>query len=485
MAGTLRQRMPRFLSLSLRRSLLPLLLAALALTGAAQGSFPNTAQGPRELIEQFLAASAQGNELSQFIEPGPDSAKDATLAASLAQELKQMLRSGDGSLLLIPERIEEAFLASPFETKIPFAILKEPSGRWLLRLVPPAAVQSGGPPVRSIPQAVKWPLVGLLALAGIALAWVVQLPLRRMLKPVQAWDGSKLTTKGRRYLAWGIGMAVASQTLHWTVALIPDVGALDESFFLVLRVLTAMGSVLAGWGLWDLLCGLAGEKVDRKGGPGTKLLVPVMKKFGQAVILLTVLYFLVTALGFNATGMVAGLGLTGALTALAAKDSVENFFGTLTILFERPFIIGDWIKVGDVEGIVEEIGLRTTKIRSFGDSVISLPNIRVVAQPVENMGRRRMRPFRLAFPIIASHPEAEAYADSARTWLKAHPQIVAERSHAAIAGLDGGRPQMTLSVFLDVDSYAEELMLKEEITVNLLRLARSAGVRLSGDIPEP
>ncbi len=463
-----------------------LALYAIFVAAWAQGSSPNSAQGPRDLIEQFLEASSQGSDLLPFLESGPDPARDLKLALALAQELAEKRKVTDKAFLAIPERIEESVYPSPLSTKVPFAILKESSGQWRIRVIPPAdplpeSASSGS----GIPRAIKWPLISLLALAGVALAWLVQRPLKRLLKPLEQRNGSKLTARSRRYLAWGIGLAVASQTLHWTVALIPGVGALDDSFFLVLRVLTAVGSVLAGWGLWDLACGLAGDKVDQRGGPGSKLLVPVMTKFGQAIIFLIVLYFLLTAMGLNATGLVAGLGLTGALTALAAKDSVENFFGTLTILFERPFVIGDWIKVGEVEGIVEEIGLRTTKIRSFGDSVISLPNIKVVAQPVENMGRRRMRPYKQSFAVIASHPEAEALAQSVRTWLKAHPSIVPEKSHAALAGLDAGRPQMTLAVFLDVDSYAEELKLKEEITVNLLRLARAAGVKLSGEIPEP
>lgn len=479
-------RMSPIFSIKLRRVVFSCLLAALALTGLAQGRSLNTAQGPRELIEQFITAASQGEDLLPFLEEGPDPARDLKLAQALARELTEKRKVTEKAFLAFPERIEEGVFPSPLSTQVPFAILRESSGQWRIRVAPPAdPLPEGSASSAGLPRAVKWPLIGLLALAGAVLAWLVQLPLKRLLRPLQDKDGSKLTTKSRRWLAWGIGLAIASQTLHWAVTLLPGVGELDASFFLVLRVLTALGSVLAGWGLWDLLCGVAGEKVDQKGGPGSKLLVPVMKKFGQAIIFLTVLYFLLTAMGLNATGMVAGLGLTGALTALAAKDSVENFFGTLTILFERPFVIGDWIKVGDVEGIVEEIGLRTTKIRSFGDSVISLPNIKVVAQPVENMGRRRMRPYKQVFAVIAAHNQAEDFAKAARSWLKSHPSIVAEKSHAALAGLDAGRPQMTLSVFLDVDSYAEELKLKEEITVNLLRLAREAGVKLSGEIPEP
>ncbi len=467
----------------------PLALAAVLLLcaiGLAQGEEVNTAQGPRELIELFVTASQEGKDLSPFIEIGADPARDLKLASVLAEELAEKKKVTEKAFLAIPERLEESAYSSPLTTQVPFGLFRSANGQWKITVSPPADPL---PEVKilpvSLPKVVQWPMLGLLALAGVALAWLVQLPLKVVLRRLQRREGSRLTPKTTRFLAWGIGLAVASQSLYVALTALPIVGPLHESFFLALRVLTSVGAVFAGWGIWDLLCGLAGERVDARGGPGTKLLVPVMQKFGQAFILIAVFYALLLAFGFNPGGLVAGLGLTTALAALAAKDSVENFFGTLAILFERPFVIGDWVKVGDVEGIVEEIGLRTTKIRSFGDSLISMPNIKVVAQPVENMGKRRMRPYKQTFAVIGGHKDALAFAEAAREWLRAHAHVVTDKSHAALAGLDAGRPQMTLSLFLDVDSYAEELMLKEEIIINLLRIAGESGLKLSAEVPEP
>jgi MscS family membrane protein len=462
----------------MKKLLLVLLIAAAFVASLAQNPAVNAAQGPRELVLDFIAAFAKGEDLSPYIVKSSDPALDLQLAQTLAQELEAKQAAALDAFAAIPEQVEESLVVSPLLTQVGFEIIREENGQWKFKLsrnvstlLPPATAKA------VMRKAVQWPLVLLLAAAGILVGWLVHWPLRRLLKRFDQ-DGTRLTGRARRFLAWGIGLGVSSHVFAVALAWLPHVGRLPDGFYIVLRVLTSTGLVLAGWGIWDFVCSVAGAKVDEKGGPGSRLLVPIMQKFGQAIIFLAVLYALVLAFGFNPGGLLAGLGLTTALAALAAKDSVENFVGTLTILFERPFVIGDWIKVGDVEGIVEEIGLRTTKIRSFSDSLISMPNIKVVAQPVENMGKRRLRPFKLTFPVIGSHTQVQAFAESARGIVQSTEGVAQDKSHAAVAGLDAGKPQMTLSLFIAVDSYAEELKLREGLMLKLLESAEQQGVKL-------
>ena len=90
-------------------------------------------------------------------------------------------------------------------------------------------------------------------------------------------------------------------------------------------------------------------------------------------------------------GLIAGLGITGLALALAAKDSVSNIFGAVSILIDQPFNVGDWIIVDGVEGEVVNIGLRTTLIRTSADTMITVPNSNMVNSPVENFSKRRFR----------------------------------------------------------------------------------------------
>ena len=76
----------------------------------------------------------------------------------------------------------------------------------------------------------------------------------------------------------------------------------------------------------------------------------------------------------DVAALIAGLGIGGLALALAARDTVANFFGSLVIFTDQPFHIGDWVEVGGVEGVVEEVGMRTTRIRRFDKSLATVPN---------------------------------------------------------------------------------------------------------------
>ena len=95
--------------------------------------------------------------------------------------------------------------------------------------------------------------------------------------------------------------------------------------------------------------------------------------------------------GINVTAVVASLGLGGLAFALAAKDTASNLFGSFALLADKSIRIGEWIKVGGVEGVVEDVGMRTTKIRSFQKSLITVPNSIVANSPIENFSRRGIR----------------------------------------------------------------------------------------------
>jgi len=95
--------------------------------------------------------------------------------------------------------------------------------------------------------------------------------------------------------------------------------------------------------------------------------------------------------GINVTALVASLGIGGLAFALAAKDAASNLFGSFSLLADKSIRLGEWIKVNGVEGTVEDIGMRTTKIRSFEKSLITVPNQIVANNPIENFSRRGIR----------------------------------------------------------------------------------------------
>jgi MscS family membrane protein len=120
-------------------------------------------------------------------------------------------------------------------------------------------------------------------------------------------------------------------------------------------------------------------------------LLPMAVKGGRFVIWAIGLMIGFSAAGVDVTSLVAGLGIGGLALAMAAKDTIANIFGGASIFADRPFEIGDTIKVSGMTGVVEEIGVRTTRLRTYDDTVFVIPNSTVADSPLENISMRQKR----------------------------------------------------------------------------------------------
>lgn len=118
-------------------------------------------------------------------------------------------------------------------------------------------------------------------------------------------------------------------------------------------------------------------------------LVPLVRKTLRLFLMVVfVLFAAENVFGANISAWLAGLGIAGLAVSLAAQDSIRNFFGSITIFVDRPFQVGDRIKIGDADGTVEEIGFRSTKMRTLVGELVTIPNSKIVDQSVCNISRR-------------------------------------------------------------------------------------------------
>ncbi|MFH1131857.1 MAG: mechanosensitive ion channel family protein [Pseudomonadota bacterium] len=168
--------------------------------------------------------------------------------------------------------------------------------------------------------------------------------------------------------------------------------SLDESAkTVVLRMLKIIVILGVGWFLVrlvdvaaELLLGMFKKRDDEMG----QAMVPMVRKIFKPLMVVLVLVFALQNAGMNVAGLLAGLGIGGLALALAAKTTVENLLGGITIAIDRPFKVGDLIKVGDVRGTVEEVGIRSTRIRTWERTVVTIPNGQMADAQVENLARR-------------------------------------------------------------------------------------------------
>ncbi len=170
----------------------------------------------------------------------------------------------------------------------------------------------------------------------------------------------------------------------------------------VTRTLTAASVALAVWfgvRLVDNLSAIWAVKAEQTESRFDDQLVPLVRKTGKVFLVVVGGVMIFQELGYSVTSMVAGLGIGGAAFALAAKDTVANLFGAIVIFVDRPFQVGDWVEIGSTEGTVEEIGLRVTQIRTFPNSVITIPNAQLTTTPINNWSRMRKRRIKMTVGV--------------------------------------------------------------------------------------
>jgi len=184
-------------------------------------------------------------------------------------------------------------------------------------------------------------------------------------------------------------------------------------------------------------------------------------------------------LGIPAYSVIAGLGVGGIAVALAAKDSLANLLGSLLIMFEKPFRVGHWIKLGNTEGIVESIGFRSTRIRTFYNSLVSIPSNTLVNSTVDNMEMRRYRRVRTTLQLSYDTPadKVEAFIEAIRQLVLDSPHTFKGRYRIRLDDFSDIGLQILVNFFLDVANTKEEQHERQQLLMGILRLAETMEIQ--------
>ncbi len=180
--------------------------------------------------------------------------------------------------------------------------------------------------------------------------------------------------------------------------------------------------------------------------------------------------------GINVSAFIASLGIGGLAFALAAKDTAANLFGGLTILADQSLKIGDWVKVGSVEGTVEDIGLRTTKIRTFEKSLIVMPNQTIANSPIENFSRRGQRRIKLRIGVTYDTPREtlQKIVKDITDMLKSHPKIAQDQT-LLVRFDEFGDSALGIFIYTFVGSavWSEYLEVKEDVYLKIMQIVEN------------
>ncbi len=187
---------------------------------------------------------------------------------------------------------------------------------------------------------------------------------------------------------------------------------------------------------------------------------------------------ILTVWGINVTALIASLGLGGLAFALAAKDTASNLFGSFALLADKSIRIGEWVKVGGVEGVVEDVGMRTTKIRSFEKTLITVPNQLVANQPIENFSRRGIRRIKMHIGLTYGTTSGQLLKIKAdiETMLKHHEGISQEDSLMVYFDSFGDSSlNIFIYCFTATANWAKYLEIREDVHVKIMQIVEANG----------
>jgi MscS family membrane protein len=211
------------------------------------------------------------------------------------------------------------------------------------------------------------------------------------------------------------------------------------------------------------------------------LLIPLLSKTLKIILFIVALISIAEILNLPLASLLAGLGIGGIAIAMAAKDTIANIFGSLTVVTDRPFAIGDWVKIDGVEGTVERLGFRSTRIRTFYNSLVSVPNSILLTASVDNLGERRYRRFKTMIAITYDTPaeKIEAFITGIRTLIDLQPETRKDYYMVHLNSFGSSSLDILLYVFFASASWDAELASRERLMLDIIRLAQKIGVEFA------
>jgi MscS family membrane protein len=200
-------------------------------------------------------------------------------------------------------------------------------------------------------------------------------------------------------------------------------------------------------------------------------------KFLKVIIIIIATMTILDSWGINVSAFVASLGLVGMAFALAAKDTAANLFGSLVIFTDKPFKKGDWILTPNVEGTIESIGIRSTRVRTFAQALVSVPNAVMANSAITNwskMGKRRIK-MRLGLTYSTNTNQMENILKDLRQMLENHPDVHKDTIMVHFDEFQDSSLSLFCYFFTNTTVWAEYLSVREDINLKMMGIVEKNG----------
>ena len=206
-------------------------------------------------------------------------------------------------------------------------------------------------------------------------------------------------------------------------------------------------------------------------------------KIVRVIIYIIAIFLVLTILEINLTGLIAGLGLGGVIVTLAAQDTAKNLFGGAMIFIDKPFVVGDWIEMDNYEGTIEDITFRTTRIRTFENALVNIPNAIIADASVTNWSKMEKRRYKTNLCLELDTPLEKLELVKARIekMLQERESVFDDSIIVRFDQITDNGINLLIYTYTNSVSYASYLKEIEDINMKIMKILREENIELAYD----
>jgi MscS family membrane protein len=302
-------------------------------------------------------------------------------------------------------------------------------------------------------------------------------PLHTLAKRTNSgWDEVLLAivTVPVRLIIIAIGLLVGAEILNVDVT---------TSVFVVhlARVFIIIALLMAAYQIVDALAPSSNRLFRFTGLTINERLLPFMRTAIKLILLAVAVVIIIQEWGYDVSGLVAGLGLGGLAFSLAAQDTVANLFGFTTIVGDQPFVVGEFIKSNDIEGTVEHVGIRSTRIRQLDQSYVIVPNSKLASAPILNWSRLSKRWYNTTLRVTysASRQDIVELIKRVRAMLTEREKVETKSIVVNFINFGDFGFEILVRCYIDLADWAAFTAERETINLEIMRIYEELGLKLA------
>lgn len=330
-----------------------------------------------------------------------------------------------------------------------------------------------------------WQYAGILLV--IILFFLIHLILSRVLTPIVKKYVNKLIKNNFENksllssLTKNISYFILVQLLRLTIPLLQLGVEVSAAVVKGLNILSTIIVLMVALKILKISISITTAITQKTESKMDDQLVPLLEKAAKIIIISLAILQILSFAGVNITALLAGVSIGGLAIALAAQDTVKNLLGSAMIFMDRPFQVGDYVSGPGFAGTIIEVGFRSTRIKTVGSSIISIPNGTVANATIDNFGVRSFRLYNTTLGLTYDTPaeKISEFKQGLTQILEAEPAVMNEGIMIYFTEFAASSLNLDFKAPIQVNTYDEELRIKEDINIKILNLASKLGVEFA------